>query len=262
MKTVLPRYVVELQAPQLPVRQGTQGNGAKRVQEWLMLNDFTVAIDGDYGEGTGNQVRLFKQKGNVGNLPYDGTFVDQATWNVLSAPLSRAVVIDPRGDDFGENVVRVAKQYLAEKAREVGGDNRGVWERHFSRGRENQPWCQDFATTCWMDAARWLQLTETPFDLCDDNGVASSYVPFVADMAQRAGKLQHGTNQTPVAPGSMFFLKSANPSVPYSHVGIVIEDREEHIVTIEGNTNDGGSPNGYEVWERVRNRPTMDFGLT
>lgn len=261
MKVILPRYTVELQPPSLPVRQGTVGVNVKRVQEWLTLNGNTVAVDSDYGPGTAMGVHLFKQKMQVGAAPYDGSSVDLATWNALVAPLVRANVVDVKGTDFGENVVRVAKRYHAEHAREAGGDNRGPWERHLSRGRENQPWCQDAASTWWMDAARNLRLTATPFDLVDDaTGLASSYVPWVAWMANKNKMLQRGADRMLVPPGSMFFVRGHDPEIPYIHVGVVVEDGGDHLITLEGNTNDGGSSNGFNVSERSRVRSTMDFG--
>ena len=43
------------------------------------------------------------------------------------------------------------------------------------------------------------------------------------------------------------------------HVGIVLRADQESMRTIEGNTNDSGSPDGFEVCERTRNYAGKDF---
>jgi len=57
----------------------------------------------------------------------------------------------------------------------------------------------------------------------------------------------------------MFFLRGGPHS--YSHVGIVVRRQGDVIETIEGNTNDDGSPNGYEVARRIRHVSSCDYGV-
>ena len=258
---VLPIYTKEIAMPLLPLDRGMKNDAVKRVQEWLVLAGHNLVIDGDYGPATAAAVAKAKEAGHVGNPPYNGDVVDAATWNEISRSLTTAVARIEGQEQFARAVVVAAERYLNAKAREVGGDNKGVWQRHFSRGRENQPWCQDFASTCWFDAARGVFAMELPFPLCDDNGVASSYVPWVANEARRAAKFVPGTRVANILPGSMFFVRTGNPSVPYSHVGIVVADRGDRVETIEGNTNDDGSANGYKVCRRSRPKSSLDFGV-
>jgi hypothetical protein len=260
------RYFVELKLPvfELPIKYGSRNHDVKRIQEWLVLHGADIKIDSDYGPATAMAVASFKNKANVGN-PQDrkGEFVDKPTWDSLTLPLQRAMFLAPgQKDSFSEAVCRVARGYLAEHPREVGGDNKGVWQRHFARGRENQPWCQDFASTVWFDAARAIQITTLPFALCDAGGLPSSYVPWVADQARLAGMLVYGHRPHSTIPaGSMFFVRG-HGGVPYSHVGIVTQDKGDTFLTIEGNTNDEGSANGYEVCQRERATKSCDFGLS
>jgi hypothetical protein len=47
----------------------------------------------------------------------------------------------------------------------------------------------------------------------------------------------------------------------WGHTGIVISAEEDVFHTIEGNTNDSGSSEGYEVCRRIRNYDNKDFIL-
>ena len=60
-------------------------------------------------------------------------------------------------------------------------------------------------------------------------------------------------------PGSLF-LKRRTPA-DWEHVGIVVRPLEEVFETIEGNTNDDGSREGYEVCRRFRSYQNTDFIL-
>lgn len=58
-------------------------------------------------------------------------------------------------------------------------------------------------------------------------------------------------------PGSFFLVrKTANDWV---HVGIVKKADPSTMDTVEGNTDSGGSANGFEATERVRNYAKKDF---
>lgn len=257
------KYLIEMLTPALPIVQGMISQDVKRVQEWLTLAGKATGCDGDFGPATSSAVKAFKLFANTNKegLPGEVTdVVDKATWDGLTAPLFRATAtLADQGDTFGEKIARAARLYLQENAREAGGDNRGPWQRHFSRGRENQPWCQDFASTCWFDAARALSHTALLVALCDAAGTPSSYVPYVADQFHRANLFQAGEDPRKIPIGSMFFVKSGNG---YVHVGIVTKDNGSSIETIEGNTNSDGSSNGYAVAARHRNRNALDFGRT
>jgi hypothetical protein len=248
---VLPKYIAEIVTPENFPKRGETSRLVRRLQEWLTLQGNITSCDGEWGPATSAALKKFKGAGKDDTL-------DAMTWASLIFPLVRATAMPRLPEHFGSTVCEVARQYLRERAREAGGDNMGPWQRHFSRGREGQPWCQDFASTCWFDAARALQMKTLPFALCDDNWVASSYVPWVANEARRAGKFQPGETDKEVPAGSMFFLRH-NGS--WSHVGLVTAWHGDSIETIEGNTNDDGSANGYEVAARHRARYTCDFGL-
>ena len=48
----------------------------------------------------------------------------------------------------------------------------------------------------------------------------------------------------------------------YAHTGIVVQAGPDTFKTIEGNTNDDGSAEGYEVCARVRGYTGIDFIVT
>jgi hypothetical protein len=65
-----------------------------------------------------------------------------------------------------------------------------------------------------------------------------------------------------VRPGSIFLQQAHGAErrrYRYRHTGIVIEAGPETMTTIEGNTNDEGSAEGYEVCRRTRGYGNMDF---
>ena len=255
---VLPRYETELATPPgLPLKVSpTASRHVRRLQEWLCFAGFNTAIDGEFGPATKSALQAFQRT----HLFAATGECDAETWAALSRPLRVSGAATLHGSKFGDVVCAAGALYLDAGAREVGGDNRGPFQRHFARGRENQPWCQDYASTLWFDAARALGITQLPFDLCDAYNVASSYVPWVANAALRAGKLRTADDPRPIPKGSMMFLKS-NSSVRYSHVGVVTEARGDVIITNEGNSNNSGSSNGYAVVVQHRRRSSCDYGV-
>lgn len=259
-KTVLPQYLDEQKLPRLPIPFGTGMQtpdlAVKRTQEWLTLHGWKTDCDGAFGSATRSALVAFKKAHNLGDAPE----IDLPTYCTLVAPLDRATAVPSIVDKtFGDNVCRIANAYYREHPCEAGGDNRGPWVRHFGRGRQ-EAWCQNFASTVWMDAARAMQLQALPFALCDDNGRMSGYVPWVANEARAAGKFMTGGSPDPIPFGSMFFLRGRDGS--YIHVGIVMQDnRDGSFVTIEGNTNTDGSSNGWEVARRHRAKTSCDFGV-
>ena len=263
---MLERYTAELRSPALPLVYGATGKDVKRVQEWLTLQGFATGIDGDFGPATRAAVMAFQTARGCLRDHNEGV-VDAETWGPLVAPLVGAEVLQPGASSFGDAVCRIARAHLAAKAREVGGDNRGPWVRHYGRGLDQSvvgffPWCQAFANHPWFRAAREMNVP-LPFPLTDAGGSPSYYVPWVADSARRAGKFRNGaTLKEIVPPGSMFFVPGARGGEhSHIHVGIVLADDGNVITVVEGNGNDAGGSNGYAVVLRYRKKSTNDYGL-
>ena len=100
------------------------------------------------------------------------------------------------------------------------------------------------------------------FPLATSAGAVSYYVPWVVGAAKGAGMFRPGAGLDRVPAGSLFFVPGAiNGRPSHVHVGLLVEDGGETVVTIEGNTNRDGSANGYEVALRYRRKAGLDFGV-
>jgi peptidoglycan hydrolase-like protein with peptidoglycan-binding domain len=243
-------YRAELEPP-LAACQGARGIQAQRVQEWLGLHGLGVAIDGDFGPATRRAVEAFQRQNGLAA----GGAVDDATWRCLVQPLERASL--PIGErPFGQAVAAQAQLHLQYQAREVGGDNRGPWVRHYCRG-QSVAWCQGFASTIWLDAARACEL-EPPLGL-ELDGIWCLWVPRMVQEAKARGIFADGREGLRPTPGSMFFVRGGEHG--WIHVGLVVEAVDGIMTTLEGNTNHDGSANGYEVARRIRRIASNDFAI-
>ena len=234
-----------------PKKRGSSGEKVRLIQGWLSLHGFKLVVDGGYGNATARQVRAF-QKAN--GLPVTG-IVDGATYEELVQPMIAALSpIAPDGP-LGRLVVAYARQHLVQHPQEVGGENRGPWVRLYTQGREGKdsPWCAGFATFILEQA-------------CLAGGVASPLPRTLAcdEMQACAGdrflSQPKPSQRKRITPGS-FFLRPNPPGVEprYAHTGIVVQAEADTFKSIEGNTNDEGSAEGFEVCARVHGYRGLDF---
>ena len=230
--------------------------GAKKglvtlVQEWLCLHGLGVLIDGDFGAGTDYAVRRFQ----LDNGLTDDGVVGRKTFAALVKPMKRAIApIAPGRRSLGQLVVAYARQHFKQSPREVGGQNKGPWVRLYMSGQQgvDWPWCAGFASYVLRQA-------------CDTLGVPLPFATSVScDTLAAAGKErdrfvpgQKARGGNGVSPGS-FFLKRRT-ATDWVHTGLVVRAVDNVFETIEGNTNDDGSREGYEVCRRVRGYKSMDF---
>ncbi len=232
---------------------GARGARVRLVQEWLCLQGVHLAVDGGYGPATAAGVRQFRSKAR---LPA-GDVVDRATFDALTAPMRAALApIAPKpGATLGQLVVAYARQHLAQHPREVGGQNMGPWVRLYMDGNQGAawPWCAGFATLVLRQAAHALgvPMPVTRTFSCDVlAGNATTNQCFVGGTA--AGPRD-------VTPGSLFLVRRTRND--WEHVGIVTAVERDVLRTIEGNTNDSGDREGYELCARVRGFDRKDFVL-
>lgn len=239
------------------VKPGDRGQQVRKVQEWLCLAGLHLAIDGVCGPATEATIRRFQ---SAAGLPDTGV-ADQATFDSLTQPMRRALARVPApGPSLGETVVACAAQHLAEYPLEVGGQNCGPWVRLYLQGNQgsNWPWCAGFVSFVVRQAADNLGV-KMPFKTtfsCD----------ILAAQAQAAGRFvserdlaQGRVAKADLPPGSIFVnRKTAND---WDHTGIVTAFHGDHFETIEGNTNDDGDREGYEVCRRTRGYGNRDFIL-
>ena len=109
-------------------------------------------------------------------------------------------------------------------------------------GYPNQAWCAMFITWC-ADQAELPPSVMDPSAWAHPRSGRGFGVPYY-----------HGTEYTPKR-GDLFFKED------FSHVGIVYGVEGEYALTIEANTNDDGSAEGYGVLLRKRKISESYFGL-
>lgn len=231
---------------------GDQGGKVKLIQEWLCLNGFLTKIDGDFGPAMDRAVRMFQAREG---LLVDGD-VGNNTFSRLIAPLAKArSPIAPSAglDSLGNLIVAYARQHLEQRPREVGGQNRGPWVRLYMGGNEGDAWawCAGFAMYCVRQACQSLGIPasiESSYS-CDELAKRAAAAGLLLDeISAQSGELH---------PGSLFLVRRT--ATDWTHVGIVTGVADGAFDTIEGNTNDEGSREGYEVCARTRGFKNMDF---
>jgi hypothetical protein len=246
------RNFMELLTIDQPIEQGAKGKTVRAVQEWLGLQGIHTAIDGGYGPATATAVGMFQSQNRLRSTGV----VDKATFERLAAPMAAALepIMAAADDTLGAVVIAYAQQHLAQHPREIGGQNRGPWVRLYMAGNEGAewPWCAGFATFTLKQA-------------CDTVGCAMPIgstvsCDLLAASAQENDCFVRGAvtrDRSRVKPGSLFL--SRRTAGDWVHTGIVVRLEEDVFHTIEGNTNDSGDREGYEVCARVRGYKDKDF---
>jgi hypothetical protein len=203
--------------------RGANGPGTRILQEHLTLAGYPLLIDGDFGPAT--ERALFQAA--------DVRVVDDYAAKLLTLPLARALTA--RG-----SILDIARAYLVEHPREVGGNNRGPWVRTFCDGVEGRAWC---GYAAWHIARQagdpWAERISPSCDVTANRALHDSR-----------------WSSTPILGG--LFLVRKSP-VDWTHMGIVMDAGPGWISTWEGNANDEGGREGHEVCSRTRGLGKLDF---
>lgn len=235
------------------LKRGDENGQVKLVQEWLCLNNVTVGTDGDFGPATEEAVKDFQGSNGLAKTG----IVDINTFEKLVTPMKAALkeITPAAGSSLGELVVAYAQQHLRQHPREVGGQNKGPWVRMYMNGNEGTPWawCAGFVCFCLKQACDTLD-KDKPMAMPIDTSFSCDAL---AASAKSKKKL---VDHTAIKPGSLFLVRKS--SRDWTHTGIVVSVGTETFKTIEGNTNDEGSREGYEVCARIRSyKNPLDFIL-
>ena len=234
-------------------KKGMKGKKVRLIQEWLCLHGYHIVIDGDFGDATNAAVRQFQKEKK---LKPDG-IVGEKTFEKLVLPMTKVLEeISPGKKGLGQMVVAYAEKHLEQHPLEVGGQNKGPWVRLYMQGNEGSdwPWCAGFVSFILKQACKSLNVSppiKTSFS-CDS----------LAASAKERGlflKESEAKQEKAIAPGSLF-LDRRTP-MDWVHTGIVFSAEDDVFHTIEGNTNDDGDREGYEVCRRIRNYGAKDFIL-
>ena len=237
-------------------KKGDTGSKVRRVQEWLLINKFPSGIDGVFGDATESCVTSFQQ--SVG-LPQTGT-VNQGTWKALVEPLNRALtpIQFSAGTSRAEAILQVAQQHLAEHPVEAGGDNSGPWVRIYLDGNQGPAWrwCAGFVTFVIKQACAQIgQPMPVPGSYSCDS---LAYQAKEAGIFVRGTQIENGNVPWSGLGAAQIFLVRKT-ATDWVHTGFSFGGANTVFSTIEGNTNEGGSANGYEVARRTRSVPKKDF---
>ncbi len=204
-----------------------------------------IEVDGDFGYITLRAVKLFQSRhsDNKGNpLVTDGR-IGPVTWDILFS--------------IAKPVVLVPQTTLLKKVLEIANSQIGVVEKppHSNRGPEvdaylksvglnpsagNYPWCAAFVYWCFDKAAKEIGETnpaiKTAGVLDHWNRTKGTKIP-VAEATANPGKIK---------PGAIFIMDFGKGQ---GHTGIVESIGNGYITTIEGNTNNDNSREGYGVFK-------------
>jgi lysozyme family protein len=240
----IPHIARELAYPGL-LKQGADGTGVKRMQEWLRNHGFAAPLDSDFGQSTAEQLKAFQasqQRPPSGEL-------DEQTWNLLTAPMRRALVkIENAGAmPLDELVITIAKQHLAQKPIEIGGNNLGPWVRLYMAGDDGagQLWCAGFVCFVVGQACRELNV-KMPFQ-------RQINVPLLVKDARASSRM---VNTSELRPGYIFAVREGGT---FSHTGFVLSVHDTSFDTIEGNTGADGGNDGANAKQGRRPFAGHDF---
>ncbi|MFY0627593.1 MAG: peptidoglycan-binding protein [Reichenbachiella sp.] len=256
------QYLIELSTETPYIKKGQKSFDVKKVQEWINLWKrydpdnwkVSVAMDGDFGRGTEEAIKEFQTTYGLGT---DG-IVGNISWRKLIEPMTNAFSrIQDNSLNMKELIVAYAKQHIASSPREFN-QNEGTWVRSYMDGHEGKEWawCMGFSQTIADQA------TATLGDEFTNYMPATFSCDVIGNHGLQNGKLIENAalNESVIEPGD-FFLIVKVPKSDWTHVGIVTGVNGDWIETIEGNTNDEGSREGYEVCARKRNFKTKNIDL-
>jgi putative peptidoglycan binding protein len=251
-----PAYVMKELAFDAVIQKDNTGMKVRRVQEWLSIHGCPTVVDGDFGSATEKCTKDFQQ---MKDMPPTGR-VDKETWNALIAPLIAALnpIQFSAETSIANAMLQVAQQHLAQHPIEVGGENRGPWVRVYMGGNHGDEWrwCAGFVTFIMKQACMLLnQSMPIPGSYSCDS---LAYQAKEAGLFVKGGELESGGVSWPQLGTAHLFLKRKT-STDWTHAGLSFAGSGSIFSTIEGNTNDDGSSDGYEVCARTRSVQKKDF---
>ncbi len=257
----VPGYIRrEIDPPKKPIVQGANNKTVKRIQEWLNYHQCRTGIDSDYGPATTACVKDFqkmKRKSATGK-------VDEATWNLLVKPIRTALKapVGIKKMTAQQAVLAVGKQHVEQHPIEIGGANRGPWVRLYCEGHDGRAWawCAGFVSLI-MHQSYFYREAKAPIK-------GSVSCDILASQAKNAGLFIRGRD---VSSGkykwsqfsdACLFLRRRT-STDWTHTGIAADGtgkpKQLVFATMEGNTNDEGSREGFEACYRKRSVSASNY---
>jgi hypothetical protein len=244
------------------IKVNSEGPAVRAVQMRLRaLGISPGVIDGDFGDDTKAAVKLFQARSVDASgepLEIDG-IVGRATWAALfGVPLPPPTRTPPATGSLLDEVLKIATAEIG--VLEVPpGSNRGPRVDEYlssvDPGLLGQPWCMAFVHFCFARAAAARGVANPA---PRTGGVKRSW-RLVQDLpgATVVTAAQAADDPALVVPGMVFYIDTGGTT---GHTGFVADVIGGRLVTIEGNTNDGGSREGIGVFQRTR-RKIRDINL-
>jgi len=242
MATQYPGHVIKRDDPDEAI--------VKKIQRQLNARGCgPVDPDGDFGKQTESAVKLFQARftdADGAPLVVDGK-VGSITWAALfgeeTVPSS-----DKPAAGLPAQVLKVAKTQLG-VMEDPPGSNRGPEVDEYIRRVGLNPkgkfaWCVAFVYFCFDEAATALD-RDNP--MIKTAGVLDHWVQAGQRGIPRITNARAVANPGLVQPGHIFVIDFGGGT---GHTGLVLEVNGGKLVTIEGNTNDGGSREGVGVFKR------------
>jgi peptidoglycan hydrolase-like protein with peptidoglycan-binding domain len=153
------------------------------------------------------------------------------TLEVINYAISQIGVLE---DPLGSNRGPVVDQY-----QQAVGLN-------LKPGKSGYSWCVAFTYFCYQQAANEIGLMSNPH--IKTAGALDHWNKVKTKSGiTRISRIQAIGNPSLIKPGAIFIIDYGNG---LGHTGIVKEINQGRLVTIEGNTNPGGSSNGIGVFKR------------
>ncbi|WP_295389919.1 peptidoglycan-binding protein [uncultured Thiodictyon sp.] len=208
-----------------------------------------IAEDGDFDEAeTESAVKRFQARftdldghplkidGKIGSLTWGALFGKDSISNNSS-----------KSTALGQEVVAFAATQIGVLEHPLGS-NKGPEVDQYLASVGLQPgnfWCTAFTYFCYQKAADKLGVKNphTKTGLVLAHWSAAKQNP----SAKRVLTLAAKNNPALISPGCLFIIDTGGG---HGHTGIVIGLANGKLVTIEGNTNPGGSSNGIGVFQR------------
>ncbi len=220
-----------------------------------------IDADGDFDDQTFSAVQFFQARfTDPDGLPLtiDGE-VGPLTWASLFGAQS-VPVVNTSSSSFLASVLDVAISQIGILEDPVGS-NRGPQVDKYIRSVDLNPaghfaWCVAFLYFCFEEAAkkegRANPMVKTAGVLDHWNKAGSGGIPRIT-----AARAQ--TFPTLIQPGHLFTIKTSKVT---GHTGIIERVLGSKLVTIEGNTNLGGSREGIGVFRRsMRTISSINLGF-
>ncbi|MES2731549.1 MAG: peptidoglycan-binding protein [Bacteroidota bacterium] len=222
-----------------------------------------IDVDGDFGTQTERAVRLFQVKfTDTDGLPLkvDG-IIGAITWVALFGKQTVDTTLQPDASmPLLKKVLQIADTQVGveEKPR---GSNRGPQVDEYIKSVGLDPagrfaWCVAFQYWCFQKASHDLGIRNP---MIRTAGVLDHWNKAGTAGIARITAARARNNPALVKPGQLFCI---NRGSGLGHTGLVEQVLGGKLVTIEGNTNEGGSGEGIGVFRRsMRKVADIDIGF-